>query len=376
MAEIYAAARARVPILILKINNSYSSPVSKVGDILADLPSYLKQANPSALDDLRADNIGLDPVALSSVVTKAIDEFTSSTELTFDPNQSSVMIQAQICDLATAMATVACPENMALIPDLAPQSLDPWIVARPIAIYIVYAEQDSQIKTLAENVKDWLCKRCQLSSESIVLASDSSGRSPSDVIPGDCDDAANNVDTVLLLQSKQIMAEPRALARLYVAIANRAPIVPAHVSISDKEDKKRMWDYETCKPTLERLDQVLNSTEADLVAAASGAPTAHVGKVLAQVIPNIISKPLVIDGQQTQFEAQMLDIELTLRREMPAATAVPVAGKTTSSRNVVGSKEGVPPVTRTKAKVVSGTSPSRLRVAARVVRNSRATVSA
>ena len=89
MAEIHAAAKARIPILILKINNSYSSPVSKVGEILADLPSYLKQANPSAVDDLRADNIGLEPVALSSVVTKAIEEITLSTELTFDPNQSS-----------------------------------------------------------------------------------------------------------------------------------------------------------------------------------------------------------------------------------------------------------------------------------------------
>ena len=373
LAEIHAAAEARVPILVLKINNSFRSPISKVGEILADLPAYLNQTNPSALVDLKGPTIGVDPVELASTVMKAIDSSITSgsgSELTFDPNQSSVMIQSQICDLASAMAKVACPENQALLPDLAPQAADPWMVSRTIAIYIVYAEQDGQIKALAEKVKEWLCKRCDISPELIVLAPGSSfGRAEGDVVAGDCDDVANNVDTVLLLQSKQVLTDPRALARLFVAVANRAPIVPACVTFSKEEEKRRMWNFETSKSNLERLDQVLSPTDAAAVAAASGASPAQVGKALAQVIPNIISKPLEIDGVGTQFDAQMLDIELTLRREMPAA-ATAVAKKGSSSQHrIAGSNEGVPPIAEKNVGNTGGAaSPSKIRVAARVVR--------
>ena len=103
---------------------------------------------------------------------------------------------------------------------------------------------------------------------------------------------------------------------------------------------------------------MLGADKGAAVAAASGVSANHVGKVLSQVIPNVISKPLNIDGVGTQFEAQMLDIELTLRREMPAAS---VATTTAARRNTAAktTSEGVPPAARTAT--------AKTRVAARVV---------
>ena len=346
LAELSAAADAGIPILVVKINNSYSAPVTKINDILRDLPAYLQDKNATALDDLKSEKIAMDPQQISETIKTAITNVKSKADLTFDPNQSSVMLQSQICALAGAMVEVSCPENEALLPDLAPQEVEPWIVSRPIAIYIVFAEQDPLMKKLAEDVKDWLCRRCDLASDSIGLCSDSSaGRSIGDATPGDCDDVATNVDTVLLLQSEQVLAEPRSLARLYAAVVNGAPIVPVYLTSSKQENESKLWNFETSKLKLKHLGH-LSSADASSVAAASGASAPQVGKVLSQVIPNVISKPLEIEGAGTQFEAQMLDIQQSLRREMAAGTAA-TGGKTTAT-------EGVPPAkqVRVKARVV------------------------
>jgi hypothetical protein len=377
LAEINAAANAGVPILVVKINNSFSSPIAKISEVLGDLSAYLQRTNPTALDTLRSAQIGLDPVDAAATIMKAIvgaDGAVGSTagllkdqdnQLTFDPNQSSVMLQSQIHDLAQAMVNVACPENAALLPDLVPQSVEPWILARSIAIYIVFAEQDPLMNQLAKDVKEWLCRRCDLAPELIALCSD--GNSDDDNVSataGDCDDVADNVDTVLLLQSKQVLAEPRSLARLYVAVAKAgAPIVPVHLTSSTEEYQSKLWDFDESKATLERLDQVLGQTESSsLAAACSGVSSGQVGKVLAQVIPAVISKPLEIDGVRTQFEAQMLDIELSLRLKMPtglAATTKSAAAAgsggglkraTTVAKTTASSSEGIPP--RVVARVV------------------------
>jgi hypothetical protein len=368
LAEINAAANAGIPILVVKINNSYRADVGTIDEILSDLPAYLERTNETALAEIQGKEIGLEPSDLAATIKKAIAKDSSEDALTFDPNQSSVMLQSQIHALASAMVQVACPENEALLPDLAPQSVDPWIIARPIAIYIIFAEKEQQMKKTAEDAKDWLCRRCDLAPDSIRLCSDSSGdRSISDATAGDCDDVANNVDTVLLLQSKQVLAEPRSLARLYVAIANRTPIVPVNLTSSDEKDKDKLWNFETAKPTLERLEAVLNVDQNQSLAAASGASAAEVGAVLAQVIPSVISKPLEIEGVRTQIEAQMLDIELTLRREMPAASvATTTAAPRKTVKTTAKNDEGVPPAAVAKPQNKNVT-PPRARVAARVV---------
>ena len=47
--------------------------------------------------------------------------------------------------------------------------------------------------------------------------------------------------------------------------------------------------------------------------AATGASPKAVGKVLGGLLPNIISKPLTLEASEAELNAQMLEIERTLR---------------------------------------------------------------
>ena len=396
LQELDAAVTNNVPILVLSVNNAFRADVAKVKEILADLPKYLAQANAGATKELEAKL--LDPAHMGPTISKAIDNSKAKEELTFDPNQSSVMLQSQIAALASAMVDVACAENAALLPDLAPLKPEPWICARPVPIYIVCSEYDDQIQKQAAEVKAWLCRRADLQPAQVVVASDASGRKIDDAQAGDVD-IIDDVDTVVLLQSKDLLSQPRCLARLYAANTNRAPIVTVHLAGVAGE-----WNFETAKSDLQNLDNTLAQAQASALTAACGAAPAAVGRVLSQVIPNVISKPLEIGGAPTQFEvstapvplvadvaltsitlawtrglqAQMLDIHLTLRREMAAAGAEAVVAKqrVASPVRTRSQHEGVPPPPartrsggRSELAAQMVRSPSgRLRATARVVR--------
>ena len=61
----------------------------------------------------------------------------------------------------------------------------------------------------------------------------------------------------------------------------------------------------------------------------AGVPTGAVGIELADILVHVISKPLGIDAGQ--FDAQMLDIELTLRRALSSRKARASWGKARSA---------------------------------------------
>ena len=329
LAELVAAANAQVPIVVLKINNSYrmDGAEDRVVGILNDLPAYLRHKNPSAAEALR--EIDLDVTTIGPLILGAISAYTSAGTspdgdgaLTFDPNQSSVMLQSQISALAGKMVSTACPENAVLLPDLLPKQPDPWIVCRQIAVYILYSEQGmeegSAVHQLAMEVKAWLHRRCDLEPHHIALCTKQDEqfmdkRSIDEATALDCNLVAKETDTVLLLQSASVLAEPRTLARLYSATVNRVPIVP--ICLTGSIDGGE-WDFEQAKSTFAALGSTLSTQAVSSLEAATGVSTATVGDELLQAIPNVISKPLSVGGADTEFEAQMCDIELTLRRDM------------------------------------------------------------
>jgi hypothetical protein len=370
LAELDAAAAAQVPIIVLSINNSYRVDTSRVAEILSDLPGYLKEKNPSAVDTLKEVMIDVDYIGPR--ILKAIQECeVDISTLTFDPNQSSVLLQSQIQALAEAMAVTACAENKALLTDMSPQEKDPWVRARKYAVYIVYSEASEVVRSQAERVKDWLVKRCDIPAEHVTCAYDDPAvRSIGDAVAGDCDDVKGNVDTVILLQSQGVLSEPRCLARLFAASKATIPIVTVNLTSPDPGHKELLWNFETAKPTMVNLGDSLPKGTSDALTAASGAAASEVGTVLSRVLPNIISKPLSIGGATSLFEAQMSDIELTLRREMPVdgdavvfqpstSPEQPKLRVRTSAKTPVtvrtgtksGTDEGVPPP-RVKAKIV------------------------
>lgn len=110
LAELGAAVKASVPIVVLRINNAFRCSPNQMKQTLNALPDYLATKNPDALNQLIPLN--LDPATMGDVILKQIE--VDST-LTFDPNQSSVMMRSQIHQLATAMVDRACPENRQLL---------------------------------------------------------------------------------------------------------------------------------------------------------------------------------------------------------------------------------------------------------------------
>ena len=371
LAELSTAAVSHVPIVILNINNSFqmSGGTQKVLKILNDLPAYLEQANPSATDDLKA--IGLDVTKIGPLIAAAISESLSisGNTLTFDPNQSSVMLQSQIGALARAMVETACPENSVLLPDLVPKKPEPWVISRQIAIYVVYSEKlaaglDSSLQQLAEEVKAWLQRRCDLESHHIVLCTEhNSGiREINEATTLDCEAVVKDTDIVLVLQSSEVLLEPRCLARLYSASINRVPIVPILLTGGGKDagGSFTQWSFEQAKLTFSELGATLSSQAITSLERATGAATTTIGDELLQAIPNVISKPLTVGGVTTEFEAQMCDMELTLRREMATVGKAVVRTTPTTTENAENparSKQRVRAVARVIGR--SGTPPRR-----------------
>jgi hypothetical protein len=73
------------------------------------------------------------------------------------------------------------------------------------------------------------------------------------------------------------------------------------------------------KQWLSNLDIDLSASAVRNLESATGEAAAMVGSALMSTIPNIISKPLQVDTSTEEFEAQMLDIELSLRRALTYA---------------------------------------------------------
>ena len=285
LAELDTAVRANIPIVVLQvsgtsdgtrvllplstfeltrhcvhhqINNSYKKSPEHIQAVLADLPQYLSEKNPDALGQLNV--IHMDPTKLGGVILPAIDIRDS---LTFDPNQSMSMLRSSVSHLAAVMCERACPENTQLLSflDLTKVEPDPWVFARPIAVCIVFAETTSSMPhEQATKVKEWLCARKGLDDSQVVLCTDSRDIS-----------MKNDVDSVMLIQTKQAIEEPSCLALLYKACVAGVPIVPVVLSSSSAKHASLVYNFEAAAPWLRGLEANLDSTARTALEAATSA---------------------------------------------------------------------------------------------------------
>ena len=65
---------------------------------------------------------------------------------------------------------------------------------------------------------------------------------------------------------------------------------------------------------MEKLPTHIGKEAAGAVAAVTGTSAEAVGLALSKLIPNIIAKPLELDASAGVFDAQMAEIERSLRR--------------------------------------------------------------
>ena len=324
LLELSTAVKAKVPIFVIKINNAFAGDTDGIATVLDDLPEYLQQHNPRCAETLSAFNV--DAVEVASAIKPALLEHEP---LTFDPHQSSAIMNAQIAQMAQAMVDVACPENASLIPELYKQSaLEPWPVRRSYGVYIILEEQNSVVITVAEEVKSWLLRHTTLEAQHVFIQT--SERATGDVTAADMVAVSEEADCAVLIQTSQVLYEPRCLARLYAAARHGIPIVPI-VLMSDKEEEQQlMYNFETAKPMLESLGNNLEAPAAAALEAATGTSIEAVGLALSLLLPNIISKPYGLGATVNEIDAQMAEIERTVRG-VSAVVQPAIAGATASA---------------------------------------------
>ena len=96
-----------------------------------------------------------------------------------------------------------------------------------------------------------------------------------DTAPTDLAQIKVDVDAVLLIQSANVMSEPRSLSRLYAAIKSGVPIIPAVMTSAAAEHKSLLYNFETAKPHMMELsrhldDDAVVALEAALLEGAGG----------------------------------------------------------------------------------------------------------
>ena len=323
LLELHAAVKAKVPIIVLRVANAFAGDVSAIPTILTDLTNYLNEKNPLAEETLRAFDLDAKTVGeeiLAGLLPNGSTESLGKDEIiSFDSHQSSSMLQSQCNQLAAALVEKACPENRSLLRDTKVQ-FEPWPVTLEYAVYIIHEEQTLLVIEQARAIKRWLVENSDLKESQIVLQIDApeNNRALNDVSSADMVPVANSTDSVLLLQSANVMREPRCIAKLCAVCQCRIPIVPVVLLGSKVEHEALVYDFATAKPMMENLADSLGTVTAALVTDATSTPVGTVGLALSQLLPNIISKPLGIDVAAGEVNAQMAEIELTLRRSIAA----------------------------------------------------------
>ncbi len=307
LLELCSAVKAKVPIIVVKIKNAFAGDTDGIGPLLDDLPAYLEDHNPRCSETLRA--FDLDAAEIAAAIKPALLKHEA---LTFDPHQSSAIMHAEIAQMAQTLVDVVCPENASLIPELHKQSmLEEWPVRLTYAVYMILEEQNPVVIDIADEMKSWLVRNTALEAEHIYIQVGS--RAPADVEATDMTAVAEQVDCVLLLQTSKVLYEPRCLARLYAAAKCRVPIVPVFLMSSNKEQQDLVYNFEVAKPMLENLGDYLEESTASALVAATGTSIEAVGLALSLLLPNIISKPYQLAGSVNENDAQMTEIERTLR---------------------------------------------------------------
>jgi hypothetical protein len=315
LLELATAVEANVPIILLRIANAFGGDTDLIPAILDDLPAHLAKNNPRADETLQA--FGMDAGSVGQQIKAALtvgDEIIS-----FDPHQSSVILQSQIGQLGSALVEKACPENRSLLHDMKPPEANPWPVVLKYAVYIIHEEHHPTTVQQAENIKTWLVENTDLVDAQVVLQIDTENnrnRKINDVGESDMKSVGHETDCVLLLQSSKVMLEPRCLAKLFVATSKDLPIVPVVLMKSKAEHDSLMYDFATAQPMMEDLAAHLDDEAAAAVATATGKPINEVGLALSMVLPNIISKPLGLEVAAGETNAQMAEIERTLRHSV------------------------------------------------------------
>ena len=243
LVELDTAAKAEIPVIILRISNAFAGDPTEIPEILSDLSSFLAKENPAAEETLVSLGYSVADIATRLSSTLVISD---DGVLRFDPHQSSRVMRAQVAQMAATLVEQACPENKVLLSDIVVAPSAPWARSRKYAIYIVHEQASPTAFSQASSIKTWLINGTDLQDDHIAVQ----GTGTNDKVALATDLArAQDADCVLVLQTSNILSEPRPLAGIYGAASFGIPIVPVVLIGSKDEHAQLVYNFETAKVT-------------------------------------------------------------------------------------------------------------------------------
>ena len=318
LLELVTAVQNNVPIITVRAANVFAGDVNDIDGILSNLPAYLAEKNPMAEETLRA--FGHDAMSVGNDLRSAFqleaEQSSQAGTISFDPHQSAAMLQNQVGQIATALVRRACPENRSLLADIESREVEPWPTTRQYAVYIVYDEKSQDITPHVEQIKQWLVDNTDLDENQVLLQGDEAAAEISTTGPMTA--VSKHSDSVLLIQSAKVLHEPRSLVCLYAAASHSVPLVPVVLTKSKPEDAALVYDFVAAKSLMENLSVGIGLEASSVLEQATAVPADEVGLALSRVLPNVISKPLGLSSSEGEFNAQMTEVEATLRRSINA----------------------------------------------------------
>lgn len=321
LLELHAAALADVPIIMVQVANSFAGDTEAVTANLLNLPDFLAENNPDA--EAVLEEFGHSSETIAPVILKALEgsqEAKASVDIQFDPHQSSSLLNAQVTQMAEELVKRACPENAPLITSIMSMQTQTWDpVSHKYAVYIMHDQQSNSITQHAHDVKSWLISRTNLKAGQITISEDfNQNRDIVDVTDDDLN-ISQQTGVVLLFQTAKILHDPRCLAQLYMSASTQTPIVPVALSWNDPSVHDA-YNFEEASEHLRSLHTHVSASTRDALENSISTSIETVGKALQIMLPNLISKPLSVDGSIAQRDAQLAQIETALRSATSSAS--------------------------------------------------------
>ena len=316
LVELHTAIEKQVPIVVLDIQNSYQSDRTAMLAALDDLPAYLQRNNPRAVDALTAVN--LDPEPLGALLR---DKLGRQEHLKFNPHSSASLIEAEVKALCNEIAAVACPDNARILAaTVRGQRSVSWpVTGRKCATLIIFDETEAEAEAQALWLQRSLARTTELGDDRFVTCADVTAQN------------VVEADTVVLVQTKRVLQQSKSLLLLDAALRGHVPVLPVKLLTTDDAVN---YSFGDAQAMLQNLQTHLEPAVLDALAVTE-LDAATVGHSLAELLPNVISRQLDIDGNVA--DAQLDDIltslvEFALKRTDPSdSTANPLCSAATET---------------------------------------------
>jgi hypothetical protein len=314
LVELYTAVQEKKPLIVLELGGK--AKATDLRRILDDLPEFLTKTNPAAGAQL--EELHLSGVGVGETLRDGMFHPERYRVMQFSSQASSDTINTQTSMLTRAIAEMTGGENsvLAQMNELHGEAKTQLGLEASHCICIVSSMKDYGVWTEAERLKSWLVARTDLTEDQIVLneqpenslskrrtqsEKDSAelARQMTKISTGAVSDniissirEPSKVAVVVMLQTANILKEPRCVAQLYEALSRQIPVVPVVLCSNDRLQSGLRYSFERNKALMQDLSKNGEEFVSDLNRICLSEPISTISTTLSKRIPYAISKPL------------------------------------------------------------------------------------